>query len=275
MTNSTTALAQASSVVDAARNALPRLRLVGSGREDAPTDVLTDTPVNVVGGDASLPASPEECACVGITTTHADCPVEGHGRRPWWRRVVDTVVEDLDAAVERDPAATSRTQMAVVSPGLHAIWAHRVAHSMWQHEKLRVPARVLSNVARTVTGTEIHPGATIGRRFFIDHGMAVVIGETAEIGDDVMLYQGVTLGGRTLDKGKRHPTLGSGITVGAGAKILGAVTLGDGAQIGANSVVVKDVPPNHVATGIPAHTRVLRGHEDPVDAMFADPALWI
>ncbi|WP_312717886.1 serine O-acetyltransferase EpsC [Mobilicoccus sp.] len=260
MTTSTNTLSQASSVVDAARQALPRLRLVGQVRDDSD----------------STPATPEEKACVGITTTHEDSVLEAdRAARPWWRRVADAVVEDLDAAVERDPAATSRAQMALVSPGLHAIWAHRVAHSMWQREKLRIPARLLSNVARTVTGTEIHPGATVGRRFFIDHGMGVVIGETAEIGDDVMLYQGVTLGGRTLNKGKRHPTLGNGITVGAGAKILGAVTLGDGSQIGANSVVVKDVAPNHVATGIPAKTRVLSGEEDPVDAMFADPALWI
>ena len=252
-------MTQAGSVVDAARNALPRLRLVGGGssRDEGQ------------GG--------EERLCVGISVPHDHQSTrKAPGRRaPWWRRAADTVIEDLDAAVERDPAATSRAQMAIVSPGLHAIWAHRVAHEMWRHEKLRLPARVLSNVARTVTGTEIHPAATIGRRFFIDHGMAVVIGETAEVGDDVMLYQGVTLGGRTLDKGKRHPTLGSGITVGAGAKILGAVTLGDGAQIGANSVVVKDVAPGHVATGIPAKTRPLGGHEDPVEAMFADPALWI
>ena len=261
MTTSTTAFGQASSVVDAARNALPRLRLVGQGREAAEA------------GDR--PATPEERACVGIPVTHEDTPEVDAAARPWWRRAAATVLEDLDAAVERDPAATSRAQMAIVSPGLHAIWAHRVAHAMWQHEPLRLPARVLSNVARTVTGTEIHPGATVGRRFFIDHGMGVVIGETAEIGDDVMLYQGVTLGGRTLNKGKRHPTLGNGITVGAGAKILGAVTLGDGSQIGANSVVVKDVAPGHVATGIPAKTRPLGGHEDPVEAMFADPALWI
>ncbi len=193
----------------------------------------------------------------------------------WWRRVRDAVLEDIDAAVERDPAATSRAQMAIVSPGLHALWGHRVAHLMWQHERLRLPARVLSNVVRTATGTEIHPGATIGRRFFIDHAMSVVIGETTLIGDDVMLYQGVTLGGRTLAQGKRHPTLGNNVTVGAGARILGNITVGDHAQIGANAVVVKDVPNNHVATGVPAKHRALQASQDPYEAMYTDPALWI
>lgn len=248
-------MTQTASVVGAARKALPGLRVLPGGRA------------------RKAGSPPVDEMCVGVT------PGAGRDRAsardPWWKRVKDTVLEDLDAAVERDPAATSRAQMAVVSPGLHAVWAHRVAHAMWQHESLRVPARVLSNVVRTATGTEIHPGATIGRRFFIDHGMGVVIGETAEIGDDVMLYQGVTLGGRTLNKGKRHPTLGSGITVGAGAKILGAVELGDGAQVGANSVVVKDVPAQHVATGIPARHRALGRREDPYEAMFAEPALWI
>ncbi|WP_404861440.1 serine O-acetyltransferase EpsC [Gephyromycinifex aptenodytis] len=191
------------------------------------------------------------------------------------RRVKETVVEDLQAAVERDPAATSKVQMAIVSPGLHAIWAHRVAHQMWQRESLKLPARVLSNLARTATGVEIHPGADIGRRFFIDHGMGVVIGETSQVGDDVMLYHGVTLGGRTLAKGKRHPTLGDNVTIGAGAKVLGPVELGEGAQIGANSVVVKDVPEYHVATGVPARHRALAQREDPYEAMFAEPALWI
>ncbi|MDO5711487.1 MAG: serine O-acetyltransferase EpsC [Micrococcales bacterium] len=194
---------------------------------------------------------------------------------PLWRRVRDGLIEDLDAAVARDPAATSRAQMAIVSPGLHAIWGHRVAHSMWEHERLRLPARVLSNLMRATTGVEIHPGATIGRRFFIDHGMGVVIGETSEVGDDVMLYNGINLGGRTLDKGKRHPTIGNGVTIGAGAKVLGNIRIGDGAQIGANSVVVKEVPDGYVAAGVPARTRPLRGTEDPYEALFADPELWI
>jgi serine O-acetyltransferase len=135
---------------------------------------------------------------------------------------------------------------------------------------------LLSTATRAVTGVEIHPGAQIGRRFFIDHGMGVVIGATAEIGDDVMLYHGVTLGGRSLAKVKRHPTLGSRVTVGAGAKILGAIEVGDGVQIGANSVVVKDVPDGAVATGIPAQVRYPeRPGEDPYEALFRDPAIFI
>lgn len=185
------------------------------------------------------------------------------------------VLEDLDAAIERDPAATGRLQMALVSPGLHAVWAHRVSHAMWQRPALRLPARLLSNVTRAVTGVEIHPGATIGRRFFIDHGMGVVIGETTEIGDDCMLYNSVNLGGRTLAKGKRHPTLGNGVTVGSGARVLGDITLGDGAQVGANAVVVKDVPAEAVAIGIPARIKVPEPGQDPADAVYDDPAIWI
>jgi serine O-acetyltransferase len=128
---------------------------------------------------------------------------------------------------------------------------------------------------RSVTGVEIHPGAVIGRRFFIDHGMGVVIGETAEVGDDVMLYHGVTLGGRSLQKVKRHPTVGNRVTIGAGARVLGPVYIGDDVQIGANSVVVKDIPAGAIATGIPATIRFPQGHEDPYEAMFKDPALWI
>ncbi|MCB1253356.1 MAG: serine O-acetyltransferase [Austwickia sp.] len=198
-------------------------------------------------------------------------------RRGKLAKARDSVLEDLDAAIERDPAATGRLQMALVSPGLHAIWAHRLAHEMWAHDKGKLPARLLSQWTRARTGIEIHPGATIGRRFFIDHGMGVVIGETAEVGDDVMMYHAVTLGGRTLAKGKRHPTVGDHVTLGAGARVLGAITVGPGAQIGANSVVVKDVPPNTVATGVPAKHRAmeLRPAEDPYEAMFAEPQLWI
>ena len=141
--------------------------------------------------------------------------------------ILRTVREDLQAARGQDPAARSNAENAIVYSGLHAIWSHRIAHKMWAVPALRGPARVLAQFTRFLTGIEIHPGATIGRRFFIDHGMGVVIGETAEIGDDVMLYHGVTLGGRALVKRKRHPTLGNRVTVGAGAKILGPVVIGD------------------------------------------------
>lgn len=188
----------------------------------------------------------------------------------------ERIEEDLDAAIARDPAAASRGDVAFNSPGLHAIWSHRLAHAMWRRTPLKPAARLLSTAARAVTGVEIHPGAQIGRRFFIDHGMGVVIGETAEIGDDVMLYHGVTLGGRSLAKVKRHPTLGHGVTVGAGAKILGAVDIGDGVQVGANSVVVKDIPAGAVATGIPAKVRFPeQPGEDPYEMLFRDPALFI
>lgn len=191
--------------------------------------------------------------------------------------LLDRVREDLDAAMARDPAAVNRPDVAVNSPGLHAIWAHRVSHRLWQRPALKPVARVLATLTRAVTGVEIHPGATLGRRFFIDHGMGVVIGETAIVGDDVMLYHGVTLGGRSMTRGvKRHPSVGNGVTIGAGARVLGDIEIGDGVQIGANSVVVKDVPAGAVATGIPATVRFpdLPG-EDPYEALFREPALFI
>lgn len=192
------------------------------------------------------------------------------------QRARSRIVDDLDAAIARDPAASSRLDLALNSPGLHAIWVYRLAHRLWlRGGPAKLVARVLMTVARSLTGVEIHPGATIGRRFFIDHGMGVVIGETAEVGDDVMLYHGVTLGGRSLQKVKRHPTVGSRVTIGAGARILGPVYIGDDVQVGANSVVVKDVPAGAVATGIPAVVRFPEGREDPYEAMFKDPALWI
>lgn len=167
-----------------------------------------------------------------------------------WARVR----EDIAAARLRDPAARSAIEVALLYPGLHAVWAHRVSHALWRR-RLRLLARAGSQLSRWLTGIEIHPGATIGRRFFIDHGMGVVIGETAEVGDDVMLYHGVTLGGRTRDAGKRHPTLGDGVAVGAGAKILGPVTIGAGSVVGANAVVTRDAPADSILVGVPAKPR--------------------
>lgn len=188
-----------------------------------------------------------------------------------------SVREDVDAAIARDPAAASRADVAFNSPGLHAIWSHRLAHALWQRPLTKPAARLLSTATRAVTGVEIHPGAQIGRRFFIDHGMGVVIGETAVVGDDVMLYHGVTLGGRSLARGqKRHPTVGDGVTIGAGARVLGDIELGAGAQVGANSVVVKDVPAGAIAVGVPAHLRMPdTPGEDPYEALFREPALFI
>ncbi|GHG44225.1 serine acetyltransferase [Sinomonas cellulolyticus] len=171
------------------------------------------------------------------------------------KRTVARLREDLEAAAAHDPAARGHVENFLAYSGLHAIWVHRLTHAMWQREDLRFPARLISQAARFLTGIEIHPGATIGRRFFIDHGMGVVIGETAEIGDDVFLYHGVTLGGRSLAKVKRHPTIGDGVTIGAGAKVLGPITIGAGSAVGANAVVVKDAPPNSIVTGVPATWR--------------------
>jgi serine O-acetyltransferase len=159
--------------------------------------------------------------------------------------------EDIQCVFERDPAARSVWEVITCYPGFHALQLHRVSHVLWR-AGLRWLARFTSHVARFLTGIEIHPGATIGRRVFIDHGMGVVIGETAEIGDDCTLYHGVTLGGVSWNKGKRHPTLGKGVVVGAGAKILGPFTVGDGAKVGSNSVVVKAVPDGATVVGIPA-----------------------
>jgi serine O-acetyltransferase len=183
--------------------------------------------------------------------------------------------EDLDAAIERDPAVESRVEMALASSGLHAIWVHRLTHRLWTKPGGRLAARLLSQLARAVTGVEIHPGAQIGRRLFIDHGMGVVIGETAEVGDDVLMYHGVTLGGRSMEHVKRHPTIGNNVTIGAGARILGPVNIGDRVQIGANAVVVRDIPAGAVAAGVPAKVRFPDKGEDPYELMFEDPALWI
>lgn len=164
----------------------------------------------------------------------------------------ERIREDIACILERDPAARSRLEIVTCYPGLHAIMVHRMAHSLWA-AGWHWPGRFLSHLGRILTGIEIHPGATIGRRVFIDHGHGVVIGETAEVGDDCTIYQGVTLGGTRLYKGeKRHPTLGKGVVVGAGAKVLGGFTVGDGARIGSNAVVVRPVPAGTTAVGNPA-----------------------
>ncbi len=178
----------------------------------------------------------------------ATLPAKRARRWPW---PLARLAEDIRTVFQKDPAARSIAEVLFCYPGLHAIIMHRVAHRLWRM-KLYFPARLLSHVNRGLTGIEIHPGATIGRRFFIDHGMGVVIGETTEIADDVMLYQGVTLGGTSLEKKKRHPTLERGVVVGAGAKVLGALRVGENARIGSGAVVVKDVPPGATVVGLAA-----------------------
>ena len=161
-----------------------------------------------------------------------------------------TLREDIQTVFAKDPAAMSVPEVIFCYPGLHALWLHRLAHFLWQY-KLKFAARFLSHVTRFLTGIEIHPGARIGRRFFIDHGAGVVIGETAEVGDNVLMYQGAVLGGTSLKKEKRHPTVGNNVVIGTGAVALGAITIGDGARIGSGSVVIKSVPPGATVVGIP------------------------
>ena len=163
-----------------------------------------------------------------------------------------TIKEDIKVVFERDPAARTAIETLTACPGLHAILLHRLNHWLWK-KKLYLLARVSAHFARFITGIEIHPGATIGQRFFIDHGMGIVIGETAEIGNNCSIYHGVTLGGTTWNKGKRHPTLEDDVVIGAGAKILGPITIGKGSHIGSNSVVVKNVPTASTVVGIPGH----------------------
>jgi serine O-acetyltransferase len=192
--------------------------------------------------------------------------------------LLSTLREDLANARRHDPAARGDVENALVYSGLHAIWSYRLAHRMWTRPALQGAARVLTQLTRFATGIEIHPGATIGRRFFIDHGLGVVIGETAEIGDDVMVYHGVTLGGRSLKQGKRHPTIGDRVTIGAGAKLLGPLRVGSDCAIGANAVVTRDVPPDSIATGIPAvvRARTDKQREQGVDpTTYVDPAMYI
>lgn len=174
--------------------------------------------------------------------------------------------EDIASVFDRDPAARTTWEVLTCYPGLHALMVHRLAHWFWGRG-LRWLGRLASHLGRWLTGIEIHPGATIGRRVFIDHGMGVVIGETAEVGDDTTLYHGVTLGGTTWNKGKRHPTLGRNVVVGAGAKILGPIKVGDGAKIGSNAVVVKDVPEGATVVGIPG--RVVEAGASREGARFA------
>ncbi|MEW6033236.1 MAG: serine O-acetyltransferase [Chloroflexota bacterium] len=175
-----------------------------------------------------------------------------------------TVKEDIQTVFHKDPAARSLLEVVLLYPGLHALWGYRVAHFLWCH-RLRFLARLISESGRLFTGIEIHPGAKIGRRFFIDHGMGVVIGETAEIGDDVLLYQGVVLGGTALEKKKRHPTIGNGVVIGAAAVLLGPITVGDLARVGANSVVIRSVPPGVTVVGVPG--RVVENHHTEAESL--------
>ncbi|PKQ30310.1 MAG: serine O-acetyltransferase [Actinobacteria bacterium HGW-Actinobacteria-10] len=178
--------------------------------------------------------------------------------------------EDIQAVRDRDPAATSAVSVLLNYPGLHAIWWHRLNHWLWRHGRHGL-ARYLSQCARFCTGVEIHPGATIGNRFFIDHGMGVVIGETSIIGEEVTLYQGVTLGGTGKEKGKRHPTLEDRVVVGVGAAVLGDITIGRGTRVGGGAVVVNDVPPNCTVVGIPGRVVVREGQKvDAIDLHHED-----
>ena len=183
------------------------------------------------------------------------------------------IAEEVDATMARDPAARSRAMVILAYPSFYAVMFHRLAHRIYK-AGFYTPARMISQVSRFLTGIEINPGARIGRRLFIDHGMGVVVGETAEVGDDVVLFHGSTLGAKALRRGKRHPTLGDGVVVGAGAKVLGPVWVGDHAQIGANAVVIADVPPGAIAVGVPARVRTAPVTL-PDPAEVDDPAMYI
>ncbi len=195
-------------------------------------------------------------------------PYDNYGLSMWL-----LLKEDLEAAINGDPAARTKLEVALGYPGVHAIWAHRLAHLMWYRSRwLKLPARLLSQFVRMITGVEIHPAATIGRRLFIDHGMGVVIGQTTVIGEDVVIFHGTTLGGVSMSKGKRHPTVGNRVVIGSGAKVLGPITIGDDAKIGANAVIVKDVPAGGVAVGVPGQLASIAA--DTV-AQSVDPAIYI
>lgn len=175
--------------------------------------------------------------------------------------MLDIIKEEIQVVFERDPAARSTLETVFTCPGFQAIVMHRFNHWLW-NKKLYLLARIFAHLTRFLTGIEIHPGAVVGRRFFIDHGMGIVIGETSEIGDDVSIYHGVTLGGTTWQKGKRHPTLKNNVVVGAGAKILGPIIIEEGARIGCNAVVVKDIPPDATVVGVPGHVVIKRDDKD-------------
>jgi len=185
--------------------------------------------------------------------------------------MLSAVLRDVRAVRERDPAARSTVEVLLCYPGMHAVWGHRISHWLWGHH-FKLAARFLAELMRKLTGVEIHPGAILGKGVFIDHATGVVIGETAEVGDNVTIYHGVTLGGTSLDRVKRHPTVGDNVTIGAGAKVLGAITIGAGSQIGANSVVVKPVPAGAVVVGVPGQI-VNRSHSNGTteDAQMPDP----
>ena len=218
----------------------------GSSRQDAP---VTETLVTAEARTAPGVGSPHR----SYTSSVALSALRGSIARA--RRIA---AEDIAAARERDPAARSTAEVLTCYPGLHALWAHRVAHRLYRRGR-RLPARLISQAARMFTGIEIHPGARIGSGFFIDHGMGVVIGETTEIADNVTLYQGVTLGGTGKETGKRHPTVGEGVIVGTGARVLGPLEIGAGAKVGAGAIVIKDVPPNSTVVGNPGRPVVVDG----------------
>lgn len=185
-------------------------------------------------------------------------------------RFLKLIREDIRAVMERDPAANNWLEVLLCYPGVHAVIFHRMAHGLYKRN-FKLLARLVSQISRFLTGIEIHPGAKIGRRLFIDHGMGVVIGETAEIGDDVTIYQGATLGGTGKEKGKRHPTIGNNVVISSGAKILGPFKVGDGSKIGSGSVVLREVPPNCTVVGVPGHVVIKNNvklknmHRDPID----------
>ena len=182
--------------------------------------------------------------------------------------------EDITNARRHDPAARGAFEVALLYSGVHAVWGYRVAHALWD-AGLKRSGRFVSQLTRFLTGVEIHPGAEIGRRFFIDHGMGVVIGETTVIGNDVMVYHGVTLGGRSLEAGKRHPTIEDGVVVGAGAKVLGNITIGARSVIGSNAVVVRDAPPDSVLMGVPARERPRSSSDAALAEDWSDPGIYI